>query len=176
MGVVTRKPKCPTFMNVGLLNYIIELIICKDEVGFRFTLPKLSTNIVLMLSRLQAFCLADHGSFCCLLKFCQPSLSERDILHCHTIHKEILQCVHVAEGRVCENMSKIPLKISFMFDVWTSASGDPYLSLTAHYIDAPVDCPSAWQLRLEKLIFQQIEGRHTGKNMADILGHALDWY
>lgn len=73
-------------------------------------------------------------------------------------------------------MSKIPSKISFTFDAWTSAPGDPYLSLTAHYIDAPIDCPSAWQLKSEQLIFQQIEGRHTGKNMADIIGRALDRY
>jgi hypothetical protein len=73
-------------------------------------------------------------------------------------------------------MNKIPSKISFTFDAWTSAPGDPYLSLTAHYIDAPVDRPSAWKLKSEQLIFQQIEGRHTGNNMADILSCALDRY
>ena len=29
---------------------------------------------------------------------------------------------------------------------------------------------------MDQLIFQQIEGRHTGKNMADILSCALDRY
>ena len=73
-------------------------------------------------------------------------------------------------------MNEIPSKISFTFNTWTSAPGDPYLSLTAHYIDAPVDSPSAWELKTEQLIFQQIEGRHTSKNMANILSHTLNRY
>ena len=130
--------------------------------------------IILMLSSLQAFGLVDHDSFHHLLKFCWPSLTEKDILHHDTICKEILQRAIVAEGRVCENMNEIPSKISFMFDMWTSAPGDPYLSLMAHYINAPVDSLSSWELKTEQLIFQQIEGRHTGKNMADILSCALN--
>jgi hypothetical protein len=129
-----------------------------------------------MLSHLQAFRLVDRGSFRHLLKFCWPSLSEKDILHCHVIRKEILRRANVAEERVRESMNKIPSKISFMFDAWTSAPGDPYLSLTAHYIDAPADFPSAWKLKTEQLIFQQIEGRHTRKNMANILSRTLDRY
>jgi hypothetical protein len=73
-------------------------------------------------------------------------------------------------------MEKISSKISFTFDAWTSAPGDPYLSLTAHYIDAPVDFPDVWELKSEQLIFQEIHRRHTGKNMADLLGRALDRY
>jgi hypothetical protein len=132
-------------------------------------------HAVLILSHLQAFRLVDHDSFR-HLKFCRPSLLEKDILHRHVIRKEILWCVNVAEGRVCENMNKIPSKISFTFDAWTSVPGDPYLSLTAHYIDAPIDFPSAWKLKTEQLVFQQIEGRHTRKNMAEILSCALDRY
>jgi len=70
----------------------------------------------------------------------------------------------------------VPSKISFTFDAWTSAPGDPYLSLTAHYIHAPVDHPNVWVLKSEQLLFQEIKGRHTGKNMAEILGNALDRY
>ena len=125
---------------------------------------------------IQAFRLVDRSGFRNLLKFCRPSLLEKDIPHRHIIRKEILRRANVAEARVRENMNKVPSKISFMFDAWTSAPGDPYLSLTAHYIDAPADCPSAWKLKTEQLIFQQIEGRHTGKNMADILRCALDRY
>jgi hypothetical protein len=129
-----------------------------------------------MLSHLQAFCLVDRGSFCHLLKFCWPSLLEKDIPHRHVIRKEILRCANVTEERVHKSMNKIPSKISFTFDVWTSAPGNPYISLTAHCIDAPADFLSAWKLKTEQLIFQQIKGRHTGKNMADILSHTLDQY
>jgi hypothetical protein len=73
-------------------------------------------------------------------------------------------------------MEKISSEISFMFNAWTSTLGDLYLLLMVHYIDVPADCPDAWELKYEQLIFQEIQGRHTGKNMADLLGCALDWY
>jgi hypothetical protein len=73
-------------------------------------------------------------------------------------------------------MKKVTSKISFTFDVWTLAPGDPYISITAHYIDAPADRPNAWELKSEQLIFQEIKGRHTGKNMGDIISRALDRY
>ena len=118
----------------------------------------------------------DRSSFRQLLKFCQPSLQEGDIPHRHTLHAEIVWHAAIAEGTVCENLKRIPSKISFTFDAWTSAPGDPYLSLTAHFIDAPTDSPTAWELKSDQLIFQEIEGRYMGKNMSNILGHALDRY
>ena len=63
------------------------------------------------------------------------------IPHHHLIHKEILQPADVAEGRVHENMNKIPSMISFMLP------GDPYLSLMVHCIDVPVDSQSTWKLK-----------------------------
>jgi hypothetical protein len=32
-GVVTREPRMPAFTNAGLLDYIIELVICEDKVS-----------------------------------------------------------------------------------------------------------------------------------------------
>jgi hypothetical protein len=120
--------------------------------------------------------LIERGAFRRLLMFCRPSLLEKDIPHRHTLRAEILRRVHIAEGSVRENMKKIPSKVSFTFDAWTSAPGDPYISLTAHYIDAPADCPTAWELKSEQLLFQEIQGRHTGKNMGEILSRALERY
>jgi hypothetical protein len=118
----------------------------------------------------------DRGSFCRLLKFCRPSLSERDIPHRQTLRAEIVRRAGIVEGQVCENLKNVPSKISFTFDTWTSAPGDPYLSLTAHFIAAPIDRPNAWELKTDQLIFQEIQGRHTGTNMGDILSCALDRY
>jgi hypothetical protein len=46
----------------------------------------------------------------------------------------------------------------------------------AHYIDAPVDHPNSWSLKSEQLLFQEIEGQHTGKNMSEILHCAIKQY
>jgi hypothetical protein len=129
-----------------------------------------------MFPHLQAFHLVESSKFCSLLKFCRPLLSDKDIPHHRLICDEITRHAQVAEECIRENMGKVPSKISFTFDVWTSAPGDPYFSLTAHYIDAPADCLSAWILRSEQLVFQEIKGRHTGKIMADILSRALEHY
>jgi hypothetical protein len=118
----------------------------------------------------------DRGSFRRLLKFCRPSLSERDIPHRQKLRAEIVRRAAIVEGSVRENLKNVPSKISFTFDAWTSAPGDPYLSLTAHYIAAPIDRPNAWELKTDQLLFQEIQGRHTGKNMGDILSRALDRY
>ena len=60
--------------------------------------------------------------------------------------------------------------------MWTSDPGDPYLSVTAHYIDAPTDKPQEWELRMDQLAFKHVEGRHTGKNIAHVLIDTVDNY
>jgi hypothetical protein len=57
-----------------------------------------------------------------------------------------------------------------------SQPGDPYLSITGHYIDAPADRPNDWELKMEQLSFEEIKGRHTGKNMAEVLSRTVDQY
>ena len=73
-------------------------------------------------------------------------------------------------------LQSLPSKVSFTFDMWTSDPGDPYLSVTAHYIDAPVDKPREWELRVVQLAFKHVEGRHTGKNIANILIDVVNQY
>lgn len=118
----------------------------------------------------------EHNSFCSILKFCHPSLLDRDIPRHHTICTEIVWHAEIAEERVHEKLKNIPSRISFTFDTWTSAPRDPYLLLTAHFIDAPADHPNTRELKSDQLIFQEIKGRHTGNNMGDILGCVLDRY
>jgi hypothetical protein len=50
------------------------------------------------------------------------------------------------------------------------------LSITGHYIDAPIDQPNDWELKTEQLAFETIEGRHTGKNIALILTRTVNCY
>ncbi|KAI0706220.1 hypothetical protein BC835DRAFT_1218683, partial [Cytidiella melzeri] len=41
----------------------------------------------------------------------------------------------VVQERLREELKNLPGQISITFDAWTSGSMDPYLSVTAHYID-----------------------------------------
>ena len=129
-----------------------------------------------MSLHLQAFWLIECGVFRCLLRFCQPMISEKDTPHHKTLRAEILWHAQIVEERVHASMSRALGKISFTFNAWTFTTGDLYLSLTAHYIYVPTDKLNAWELKSEQLMFQEIHGRHTGVNMAAILGQALDRY
>jgi hypothetical protein len=73
-------------------------------------------------------------------------------------------------------LGAISSKVSFTFDSWTSDAGDPYLSVTTHYILALVDKPQEWSLKSEQLTFKHIEGNHSGANISKILVGTLDRY
>ena len=57
---------------------------------------------------LEAFRLIEQGSFQQLIRYCWPSLSEKDIPHCNTLHAEILRHAHLAE-----NTARDKLKVNF---------------------------------------------------------------
>ncbi|KIM78165.1 hypothetical protein PILCRDRAFT_11388 [Piloderma croceum F 1598] len=99
-SAIVVQPRMPPFTTAGLLDYIIELVVSEDK----------------------AFQLVDHGSFCRLLTYTRPSLSEADIPHC-----------------TMEELENIPGQVSFTFNTLTSKTGDPFLSITGHYITASPD-------------------------------------
>jgi hypothetical protein len=55
------------------------------------------------------------------------------------------------------------------FDTWTSLVGDPFISITAHYITAPTNDPLRWELKSEQLAFTPLIGNHSGANIGSIL-------
>jgi hypothetical protein len=118
-SAVVKEHCAPAFTTTGLLDYIVELIVAEDE----------------------AFQFMDKGTFRRLLTYTRPGLSEKDIPHHHKVWDEIVHRAKIVESQVCECLKEIPGQVSFTFDSWTSDSGNPYLSVTGHYIDAPADAP-----------------------------------
>ncbi|KAG1893156.1 uncharacterized protein F5891DRAFT_1196785 [Suillus fuscotomentosus] len=103
-GIVVHQPRAPVFTTSGLLDYIVELVVCEDK----------------------AF--------------------QLDIPHRKALCEEIIKKAKATEVRVKEILKDIPGKVSFTFDAWTSDPGDPFLSVTGHYIHAPPERPNAWKL------------------------------
>ena len=65
--------------------------------------------------------------------------------------------------------------------VWFNDSDDgtgnnPYISITAHYINSPVDKPDQWVLREDQLASAPLEGHHTGASIASIIISVLNEY
>lgn len=60
--------------------------------------------------------------------------------------------------------------VSLTTDCWTSCANDPYISLTAHYINM------SWHLKSCCLNCQSMMVNHTGENIADVIANMLkDW-
>ncbi|KAF5378616.1 hypothetical protein D9615_007187 [Tricholomella constricta] len=120
--------------------------------------------------------LIDKGSFQRLLKYLRPALSDKEIPHRTKLRQEILRRAQDIEVRICERLGGIPGRISFTFDTWTSDAGDPYLSVTGHYIWASEDQPMDWSLKTDQLAFTHLEGNHSGSNIGNILVRTFDHY
>jgi hypothetical protein len=63
--------------------------------------------------------------------------------------------------------------VSFTFDAWTSQVGDPYLSITAHFVHG---VGANWKLRSEQLAFTPLPGRHSGANIGNAIMQTIDRY
>ncbi|KAF5371935.1 hypothetical protein D9757_011488 [Collybiopsis confluens] len=151
-SVVTYSPRLPEFSTAGLLDYCVELVV--------------------------AFRLVDTSPFRQLLQFSRgPSLKDKDIPSSAVLRKEVLQRANLAIEKIKQAIASAPGKVSFTFDSWTSDNGDPYLSVTGHYIaSGPMDRPNNWSLKCEQLAFEPFHGHHSGVNMANVLVRTIDRY
>lgn len=63
-----------------------------------------------------------------------------------------------------------------MFDAWTSAACDPYLAVTAHYVHSNASTPNDRELHSKVLGYTEINGNHSGANMAAVILRIVDRY
>ncbi|PPQ85072.1 hypothetical protein CVT26_005196 [Gymnopilus dilepis] len=150
-GFVKSVPK---WSKEGLLEHIIDFVVSDD----------------------QPFRIVEKSSFRALLTYQRPAMNDSDIPHRTKLREEIVYKAEVAIDRLKEHFKTIPGKISITFDAWTSKAYDPFLAITAHYIDSPKDQPREWQLKSKVLAFEALKGRHTGANMATTISEVLDQY
>jgi hypothetical protein len=64
--------------------------------------------------------------------------------------------------------------VSFTFDAWTSQVGDPYLSVTGHFIHGTAG--AGWKLHSEQLAFTPLPGRHSGANIGNVIMRTVERY
>jgi hypothetical protein len=79
-GIIVHQSRAPAFTTSGLLDYVVELIVCEDK----------------------AFQLVDKGPFRRLLTYLRPTLSDKDIPHRKVVRSEILKKVQSTEARLKE--------------------------------------------------------------------------
>ena len=63
-----------------------------------------------------------------------------------------------------------------MFDTWTLGTSDPYISITAHYINSLDEHPYDWSLKAEQLAFTPFEANHSKVNMSNIVVKTVEHF
>jgi hypothetical protein len=66
--------------------------------------------------------------------------------------------------------------LSLTGDTWTTKSGKCFMSITGHWIGASIECPNEWQLHSAQLGFAEVDGHHSGANLAQIVVRVIDRY
>jgi hypothetical protein len=93
---------------------------------------------------------------------------ESDIVHRDKLTDIVKDRAAQIEAELSKLLQEAPGKISFTFDGWTSAIMRAYIAVTTHYIN------DDWELKSELLAFEELEGSHTGENLAEVLYTILD--
>jgi hypothetical protein len=73
----------------------------------------------------------------------------------------------VVKQKITDLLANHSQKFSLTLDIWTSPSQDPFLCVTLHFID------QNWILKAQVIAFRFIPGKHSGVNMALVLGLGL---
>jgi hypothetical protein len=94
----------------------------------------------------------------------------RDMPSRTTLTDEIYTKSLRIKGLVSKKFKILDSRVSFTFDAGTSRAFDPYLMLTAHWIDAD------WHLHEQILAFREIVGDHSGSNTGALLVELLGEY
>jgi hypothetical protein len=117
-----------------------------------------------------AFSAVKSQEFRDMLTALQPSIEEYIPKSPQTVANWVLSTFREAEETIKERLKTSRSKIHLSFDAWTSPSCKGYLGVIAHFLNP--------QYQLEHILigFKEIEGRHTGQNIALILLNLIEEY
>src|SRR5829696_1809264 len=87
--------------------------------------------------------------------------SEANIPSADTIKRNIIELYELNLKNVQIILQKLPGKISFTIDIWTSPSTKSFLCLTDHFIDIN------WKLQNTIIDFIEIFESHSGENIKE---------
>ena len=92
------------------------------------------------------------------------------IISADTIQRDILQKYSQIQNNIRQELHEVSSKFAFTLDIWTSVSVKAYIGITIHFID------KSWLLQQKILNFIELEGSHTGKNIANEFIKMVEFY
>jgi hypothetical protein len=163
---VVTMPPVPAWNREGLLSHLCEWIVLDNQVHYNL----LTYNYILHTYVFQLFSVVEKELFKALFRYQWPPMVSRDLPSRTTITDEIFTKSLCVKGLLAEMFEVLDSLVSFTFDAGTSQAFDPYLTVTAHWID------SSWKLHEQVLAFQEIIGNHSGENTGALLITILSEY
>jgi len=104
-----------------------------------------------------------------LMEYANSAIIESGSLPTHnTIREWIIRSFNGHKGVITELLGRSLSKINVSFDAWSSRKFTSLLGLTVHFLD------EEGKLRTFLLGLPQIEGRHTGENLAERVGEIIN--
>ncbi|CAG8510227.1 846_t:CDS:2, partial [Dentiscutata erythropus] len=88
-------------------------------------------------------------------------ISKFHVVSADTIKRDIIKKYKKMQTSVQIELQVIPGKFAVSLDMWTLIAVKAYIRIIAHYIDKD------WQLQQKTLDFVEVEGSHTGTNLAN---------
>ena len=117
-----------------------------------------------------AFFQFENDYFRELLLNLAPWLSDLLPKAAKTIRKWVMESFETKKAALRKDLGEARSRISISFDAWTAPSGKAILGVVAHFID------KAGKRRSTLLALRQLQGAHTGENLAGSLLQIFDEY
>ncbi|KAL6405977.1 HAT domain-containing protein [Ilyonectria robusta] len=117
-----------------------------------------------------AFFQIENGYFRDLLFYLFPPLADLLPKAASTIRQWVMNMFEVRKERLWQDMLDSRSSISLSFDLWTSPNYLAVLGVAAHFID------KSGLRRTAVLALREVEGEHSGENIADVLLQVIKDY
>jgi hypothetical protein len=138
---------------------------CKDPWPAKEKEERDDAVITWIIADQQSFRVVENEKFVNMMNVFDPRYKIPDR---HQIKEMTVQEFNKRRLNIHYDLKKIPGKVSFTADMWTSTlSSEAYLGLTIHYID------ENWTLRRFLLDIIPFKTRHTGINMASAINSVI---
>jgi hypothetical protein len=112
--------------------------------------------VSMVARRHMPFILVEDRDFRTMVRMLRPGTK---VPCANTIKNGVMTTFEAGKARMRVLLQEAPGKISFTVDVWTSANMEPFLGVTAHWID------KEWRLQDTLLDLVPLEGSHTGESL-----------
>jgi len=138
---------------------------CKDPWPAKEKMERDDAVVNWVIADQQPFSVVENEKFIIMVNILD---SRYKVPERHQIKEMVIQEFDKRRLNIHYDIQKIPGKVSFTADMWTSTlSSEAYLGLTIHYVD------ENWILRRFLLDIIPFQTRHTGVNMASAINSVL---